>query len=320
MSNPFGNDEAKQDRVPIQKNDEENQVRQAILAGSSSSSSSSSTTASKRTINNENLPVAIDPHDENAVIRFLVSDRVYGYPYTSGTILSNYFRFVITKHPLFSIFLHYRLDPYNTKKRFLVFVCILCFAVALSYVLLGSSFAYQIAICRDGCSTSNSDLCIGTQSTGSNSTSSTYVATTWGGCQYYRSWMLPAIIGGVLVIYGSLLRFFASCGCLQGRNFFQFNCLGSRIRALIEFCGGGFLSVFLLMSLGMIMWVLIATYMSNKSFDIFIAILISKAWSFGEWFIWTFPYFSLRYSWDKRHFQNRMREISNGSRSIYNRN
>jgi hypothetical protein len=64
----------------------------------------------------------------------------------------------------------------------------------------------------------------------------------------------------------------------------------------------------------MVIWVVTATYMTGTKFDIFVPILIAKAWSFGEWFVWTFPYFMIRYSWDKRHFIRRMREASVSSK------
>jgi hypothetical protein len=123
--------------------------------------------------------------------------------------------------------------------------------------------------------------------------------------------MVPAVEGVALVIYGSILRFFATCGCVQGRDFFQMNCLGTRFRRLIEFFGGGFLFLFSLLSFAMVVWVLVATYLLGQEFDIFITILISKAWSFGEWFIWTLPYFAVRYSWDKSHFMK-----NNGTQEI----
>lgn len=278
--------------------DEESQhstsdVRQALQLRESNDDSSRS------------LPVAVNAKDENAVIRFLVSDRVYGYPSTNGTLMSNYFRFVFNKHPLLSIFLHYRLDPYTTKKRLITFICILCFAVAVSYLLLSTTFVYRIAVCREGCSTSdNNEVCIGGFNNGLS------YSVYWEGCNYYRSWMLPILAGAVIVVYGSMLRFFASCGCVQGREFFRFHCLGSRFRQVIEFFGGFVLSLFSLLSLAMAIWVLTATYMTGSTFDIFIPILIAKAWSFGEWFIWTLPYFLFKYPWDKRHFNRCMREVS----------
>lgn len=255
------------------------------------------------------LPLTVDPIDENDVIRFLLSGRVYGYPYTNGTALSNYFRFVINTHPLLSIILHYRLDPYTTKNRFIVFVCILCFAVAVSYLLVSTTFIYQIAVCREGCTSDGSGVCIGGLNNGRS------YGAYWEGCQYYRSWMMPALEGVALVVYGSILRFLATCGCLQGRNFFQLNCFGSGFRNVIEFFGGGFLFLFCLLSVAMIVWVLVATYMQGQQFDIFITILITKAWSFGEWFIWTLPYFSLRYSWDKSHFMKKMQAEADATKA-----
>ena len=38
--------------------------------------------------------VAVDIEDENAVVRFLISSRVYGYPNSDGSVMSNYRHFV----------------------------------------------------------------------------------------------------------------------------------------------------------------------------------------------------------------------------------
>ena len=135
----------------------------------------------------EEVPLALDPEDKNMLIRFLVSDRVYGYPHTKGTMFSNYIRFVMNKHPLLSIFLHHRYDPFNTVKRFIVFVCTLCACVYFSYLLLSTTFVYQIAICRDGCtSTTSNNICLGGASDGISSSS------YFDACKYYSPWMLSA--------------------------------------------------------------------------------------------------------------------------------
>jgi hypothetical protein len=87
---------------------------------------------------------SIDSADETAVERFLVSHRVYGYPNTSGNIISNYIRFVSNNHPLLSLCLKHKNHPFTFKRRLLVFICILAFAIALSYILLSTSYVYKV--------------------------------------------------------------------------------------------------------------------------------------------------------------------------------
>ena len=87
---------------------------------------------------------AIDPNDKNALHRHLVSGRVYGYPNTTGTLFSNYRHYVYNNHPFFSIFLAYRGQPYNTKKRFIVFICVLSFAIGLAYLLVNTELLHQV--------------------------------------------------------------------------------------------------------------------------------------------------------------------------------
>mmetsp|Transcript_33876 Transcript_33876/g.32320 ORF Transcript_33876/g.32320 Transcript_33876/m.32320 type:complete len:376 (+) Transcript_33876:320-1447(+) len=278
--------------------------------------------------------VAVDLEDELSVVRFLVSNRVYGYPKSSGTMISNYMYFVLNNHPLLSICFAKRGHPYNTKKRIIVFICVLSAAITLSYVLVSTSYIYQIAMCREGClnaisgsgnSTMNTNF-NGTRSTNSasmNSVSTEQSATCVGGfnqglsrsiyddrCKYYQPWMLSSVCGAILVPVGSLLQFLATCGCLQGRNFFKMNCCGNRFRIFIEYCGGGVLLLFAVMFLALLIWAVVKTSLKNTGYSIFFPYLISKVWSFGYWFIWTSPYFCYRYPIDKRYFhKNLYREI-----------
>ena len=76
------------------------------------------------------------------------------------------------------------------------------------------------------------------------------------------------------------------------------------------------LLLFSALSVAMVVWVIIATALSGASFDIFITILISKAFSFGEWFLWTLPYFLIRYPCDKQHFFKKMKEKMEGDNHI----
>lgn len=56
-------------------------------------------------------------------------------------------------------------------------------------------------------------------------------------CANYHSWMLSAVCGAGIVVYDSLLRFLATCSCVQGRKRFQNNCCGQRFKALVEYFG-----------------------------------------------------------------------------------
>ena len=43
-------------------------------------------------------------------------------------------------------------------------------------------------------------------------------------CQHFSPLMLSAISALILVVYGSVLQLFSSCGCLQGNEFLQIYC------------------------------------------------------------------------------------------------
>ena len=94
----------------------------------------------------------IDSSNENSVIRFLLSERVFGYPGTDGSVLSNYKHYVFNSHPLLSIFFMHRQHPFERKKRIIVFLCTFAFTIFMSFVLLDGTFMMSwIAVCREGC-------------------------------------------------------------------------------------------------------------------------------------------------------------------------
>jgi hypothetical protein len=58
----------------------------------------------------------------------------------------------------------------------------------------------------------------------------------------------------------------------------------------------------------MVALTLIQTAITNSNFEVFKTVLISKMWSFGDWFLWTLPYFAYRYNVDKRYFHARQQQ------------
>ena len=55
------------------------------------------------------------------------------------------------------------------------------------------------------------------------------------------------------------------------------------------------------------LWTLYLSYRSGVGFDIFVSLLLSKVWSFLEWFLYTGPVFAYSYPIDKRFFYDRLR-------------
>ena len=89
--------------------------------------------------------VSVDESNENKIIRFLLSERVFGYPHSDGTWSSNYKHYVMNNHPGLSLILSHPLHPYTKKSRFVVFVCLLLFAVTLSFVFWDTNYAPQVS-------------------------------------------------------------------------------------------------------------------------------------------------------------------------------
>jgi len=248
---------------------------------------------------------AYPPEDENQIIRFLISERVYGFPYSNGTVMSNYKYYVFNNHPFLSIFLVNKLHPYDRKRRIIVFLCTLVFVMVLSYYITQTTYFDYLARCRDGCNVINvsdesgkeSKVCEGGYNNGLDY--STYTKD----CKYYRSWYLSAIVGAASVPYGTFLRWLVTCGCFQGQVLFQVVCCCAWLRRMFEFFGGIGIGLISLASIGMLGWALIECWLKKVGFDIFLTLLIGKVWGFFDWFFITSPYFSFRYSYDKKNFQ-----------------
>jgi hypothetical protein len=126
--------------------------------------------------------------------------------------------------------------------------------------------------------------------------------------------MLSALAGILVVVYQSSLEFLGTCGCVQGRKSFQNNCIGNRCKACVEWFGGSILTFCTCISFILLGWTLIAIYVLKIDYNIVGDIMLSKVWSFGEWFIWSAPYFSYRYPNDKKQFYQRLLRKQKNSR------
>ena len=87
---------------------------------------------------------AISENDENKVIRFLYKGRVYGYPNTNGSLISNYLQYIRNNHPVLSICLAHKLHPFTKKSRVIVFFCVSILAYALSVALLQNYYFSEV--------------------------------------------------------------------------------------------------------------------------------------------------------------------------------
>ncbi len=252
--------------------------------------------------------------DNNQIIRCLVDGRVYGLPNTNGTILSNYCVFVLNNHPLISIGCSHSLNPYSKYSRLIVQVCTLMFSLFISFLLLRNFYMIPYNTCENGCNSStdgtNSDVCTGGGNDGLN------INDYKNACNYYSPWVLTAVAGFIIMIYSSFLKFIVTCGCLQGRDFFEFNCLGKRCKQMTECIGGKVITFFLVTSIIEFGWAMYECYVYHIEIDIIRATIISKALAYCYWFVYTIPYFALRYFWDKAIFENMIKKRIKSKTSI----
>jgi len=242
--------------------------------------------------------LCVPSDDENAIIRFLDSGKVFGYPHTNGTRLSNYLRFVANNHPLLGICLCHRLNPFGKSPRISVYYCVACLAILLNYVLLKTLYVPYIATCNSGCEHYGTETtCQGGPNDGMSVTSFLKL------CAFYSPSAVSSLVGTLLLPYGSLLRFAATCSCLQGRPFFLDHCIGQRLKRTIDASGGLFMSLIVFSSTIMLIAV-VALILSAKQADwsVFYSFVLSKLLSALFWFVWTVPLFLWRFKIDKKQF------------------
>lgn len=129
-------------------------------------------------------------------------------------------------------------------------------------------------------------------------------------CANYQSWMLSCLCGAVTTIYDSLLRFLATCSCLQGKKRYQNNCLGSRIKAIIEYFGSITLLIFVLLSIIFLIITMIICYYQHIAAYVLFIMFVSEIWSTGQWILWSAPYFLYKYKSDRQYFYEKMQRKS----------
>eukprot|EP01038_Epipyxis_sp_PR26KG_P006338 gene6338-8726_t len=320
-SNELGNQEEviKKPRIPSKINMEGNSGKStgSVNAKNQANNDKDKFSASMKRMNTalnsftESGVVAVDPNKTNEVVRFFLSGRVYGYPGTDGTVTSNYIAYTRNEHPLLGLLFIDWNHPFVRKDRIIVYCNALAFAVFVSFVLTETELVGPIASCVNGCDitdfknntiTNSTTICHG----GYNNGISYHKYNSR--CKYFHPWMISAVCGALTVFYQSLMRFFATCGCVKGRDLFTTNCIGNKIRKLTEFFGGQVLAVFTVLSLSLLLWTIAEIYITDSQYVILVPILLAKIWAFGEWFLWTAPYFAYRYPIDKSYFHRSRRK------------
>lgn len=134
-------------------------------------------------------------------------------------------------------------------------------------------------------------------------------------CKNYRSWMLSFFCGGMTTMYESLLRFLATCSCLQGRKRFQNNCLGARIKAMIEYCGGVTLFFFSFLSAVFTLVTIALCWYQSIAAEVLVVMVLSELWATVQWIVWAAPWFLYQYPKDRRTFYEKLRRRSSRHRS-----
>jgi hypothetical protein len=152
-------------------------------------------------------------------------------------------------------------------------------------------------------------------------------------CQYFHPWVISLGAAAIICPYGTLLKFLATCHCVQGRSFYQTNCCGRGIKALVEYVGGKVLLIFIGKQQSFAMsccsnsisspfsslvlpvinglLFLIAMYYAYvvmRMYTVLYTFILSKLFSYVYWFGWTGPYFSYKYPIDQKIFYKEFRK------------
>ncbi|KAJ1427057.1 hypothetical protein B484DRAFT_397304 [Ochromonadaceae sp. CCMP2298] len=229
----------------------------------------------------ERFGTAVSASDENAVIRFLLSEKVFGYPHTSGGVLSNYLRYCFNNHPALSVLLMHPLHPFRRRYRVVVLLCSLSFAVCMSFLLLKTSLLPVIATCHNPCD------CVEEQAQQTDDAETVCVGGFNDGrscafyhqrCALYAPWQLSAIAGAFTVLYDALIRAAATCGCVQGRSQFQ-SYMGGCLKWLVEYFGGISLLLFSLLSLAMALVTLAYCWQYHVVWTTLLTMVVAELWA-----------------------------------------
>ena len=245
----------------------------------------------------DNTPLCITDDDEDKVVRFLVKGKLYGFPGTDGTVVSNFWNYFKNDHPFFSICLCHKLHPYSKRKRFAVYFCVLSMGYAINVALLKSFYFDDVNICNAGCEvTSNSSgecACSGGRNDGRSCSAYENM------CQYVSPIVLSAISALAITIYGEILKLIAQIGCFRGCQWTQDLC--SRLNSLAQLVGAHLLTFFA----GFSVTVLIAVFLLSRGDDQLIILesfIAMKAFSNIYWLAFAIPWFMYKYPKDKKRF------------------
>lgn len=132
-------------------------------------------------------------------------------------------------------------------------------------------------------------------------------------CSHYKSWMLGAITGCFITIYISLIETIARFSCCINNHKILFDSCSICKRGL-NFIGNSVLYFSTILSLSLCLWSIIACFVLDINEDILVNIIISKLWSFIEWFIWSLPYFCYRYPGDKKRFMEKHQLVTDSQK------
>ena len=212
----------------VEKSDEECQMPQSSGARTSPTNVNNSPVSDVSIIdvNDENVEgsiVCLSDNEEDRVIRFLYKQKVYGFPSSDGSMLSNFWHYFKNGHPLFSICLCHRLNPYSKRSRAIVYFCMTSMAYCLTVGLMETDYFMDNNICKAGCDvttdSSGECACSGGMNDGRSCSSFNYL------CEYVSPITIGALCGAIVAIYGAVLRAFATLGCCQGMRLLQTRCV-----------------------------------------------------------------------------------------------
>jgi hypothetical protein len=122
--------------------------------------------------------------------------------------------------------------------------------------------------------------------------------------------MLSCLCGAVTTLYDALLRFLATCSCVQGKKRFQTNCLGVRFKALVEYFGSVTLLFFSFLSTVFTLLTMVLCWYEHIAARVLIVMVFSELWSTVQWIVWSAPWFLYKYGSDRKFFYKKLKRRS----------
>ena len=248
--------------------------------------------------------VAVQANDHTAVVRFLVSGKVFGFPKTNGSFCWNWYRFVCNEHPLLTIWMQHPWHPFTKRRRVVVLYNIICMAFFVTVVLMSETYFPELRRCEDGCESTyttdddGGELMCGNGSGGNTNTPAKEYDDS---CYFYAPYLVSFVASCIIIPFGTFLRIMATCSCLAGNDWEDRYCLKSVKRWAQKF-GGNMLFYATCVTTLLFLYGMYLAETEGEAMTVLFAFIYTEGFQMVDWFVFAFIYFAVMFLADREWF------------------